>query len=228
MPAAALTRGMEEPGITAKLQEWAPAASVSASTSAAPGTSTISDVKPGDILGTETGIPRVSRDRRRQLQQAAPLGTGARMGRGRRPPHHAIPGRLQGARREQGSRRRRPHQRAAPLVAERRQRAHCARQRQHPRLRRPWHSQLARISSVRVESGVTRIGSSAFRGCLNLAMVAIPGDTTVEMGDSRFTECSRTLMDKVSDQMFYNCRIPSFSFRTGRAQSALLPSRGAR
>ncbi|KAK8837416.1 hypothetical protein M9Y10_036411 [Tritrichomonas musculus] len=31
-----------------------------------------------------------------------------------------------------------------------------------------------------------------------------------------------------SDQMFYNCRIPSFSFRTGCAQSALLPSRRAR
>ncbi len=55
----------------------------------------------------------------------------------------------------------------------------------------PWQKHKDTIKSVRIESGVTRVGRAAFYRCVNLTSVDLP-DTLEEIGEAAFNECTIT------------------------------------
>ena len=78
-------------------------------------------------------------------------------------------------------------------------------------LRAPWYSLREAILSIVLEDGVTGIGDSAFRDCMNLSNVAIP-DSVSSIGDHAFYQCeslcSITIPEGVTsigERAFYGC-----------------------
>ena len=54
----------------------------------------------------------------------------------------------------------------------------------------PWNSYLSSIQTVKVGSGITRIGSQAFYNCNNLSSVTFTGTTVTSIGQFAFRYCS--------------------------------------
>jgi hypothetical protein len=74
-----------------------------------------------------------------------------------------------------------------------------------------WHEYNGYIYSVIIQSGITRIGESAFYDCYNLRSITFP-DTLVSIGDAAFIRCSSlssiTFPDtlvSIGDEVFANC-----------------------
>ena len=75
----------------------------------------------------------------------------------------------------------------------------------------PWYGYCENILTVKIESGVTKIGESAFNGCSSLTSVTIPNSVTT-IGESAFNGCSSltsvTIPNSVitiGDWAFSNC-----------------------
>lgn len=75
----------------------------------------------------------------------------------------------------------------------------------------PWYDIRDNIQTIVIKSGVTSIGSSAFKGCKEVNSVEIP-NSVIKIGESAFQNCkgitSFTINDKVSTiepSTFYGC-----------------------
>ncbi|MBQ2444949.1 MAG: leucine-rich repeat domain-containing protein [Oscillospiraceae bacterium] len=85
----------------------------------------------------------------------------------------------------------------------------------------PWYDQRTSIRSLLVSSGITTIGSNAFKGCTYLSSVILPdGITTI--GDSAFYACtlssSFTLpssVNTIGNYAFYGSRLTSLTIPSG-------------
>ncbi len=85
----------------------------------------------------------------------------------------------------------------------------------------PWYDQRTSIRSLIVSSGITTVGSNAFKGCTYLTSVILPDGITA-IGDSAFYACtlssSFTMPSSVStigNSAFYGSRLTSVAIPSG-------------
>lgn len=76
----------------------------------------------------------------------------------------------------------------------------------------PWESYKERITSIKIENGVTKIGKGAFCNCKNLVSVTIP-DSVTKICSFAFSGCTGLLsvdipesVDSIGDSAFYDCK----------------------
>lgn len=85
----------------------------------------------------------------------------------------------------------------------------------------PWYDQRTSIRSLIVSSGITNIGSNAFKGCTYLSSVILPeGVTTI--GDAAFYACTLSTsftvpgsVNTIGNYAFYGSRLTSISIPNG-------------